>query len=110
MPKLQIPDQTLRAVYLRELPQRPTWPRTYEKAIATPIIRALLDTIARAQIPAVDRLKASRSPQRYTTIPGTPPATVKPRWHGPHLAPGEIDRKRAAAGDRDTEPPELEGT
>ena len=55
-----IPDSTLRAVYTRELPYRPDWPKNYSEAIADPVIAAILRTLAR-HVPTYGRRHADRA-------------------------------------------------
>lgn len=77
------PEATLRATYTREQPYRHHWPKDYETGMADPIIARVVDMLARRQVTAFGRRKADR-------------------WApGRALAPGEIDRKRAASGDID---------
>lgn len=81
-----IPEATLRATYAREQPHRHDWPQRYEDGMRDPVIARLVDMITRRQVPTFGRRRADRGGVR-----------LKPRA----LAPGEIDRKRAASGDSD---------
>lgn len=77
-----IPESTLRATYTREQPHRHDWPQLYEVGMQNPIIARIVDMLARRQVPSFGRRRADRY-------------GVKLRG----LAPGEVDRKRAASGD-----------
>lgn len=75
------PDASLRATFTREQPYRHDWPRDYDRAMADPIIARIVDMLTRRQVTSFGRRRADR-------------------WApGRALAPGEVDRKRAASGD-----------
>lgn len=98
--KLETPTHILRAVYDRELPYRPTWPRDFYAAVNHPVVLVLLETIARQQHTAQDRASSGHKTGRVT--PSSLPLALTrstPRFRP--LAPGEIDKRRAASGDRD---------
>lgn len=100
--KLETPLQTLRDVYTRELPYRPTWPRTFELAQSHPVVLALLETLARHQLPAASRQGASHTGRVGSNyLPTLKRAATPFLVNNRPLAPGEVDRKRAASGDRD---------
>jgi hypothetical protein len=81
-------DATMRAVYAREAPHRPHWPRTYAEAAADPLIAQILRLMA-AHPPMFGRRRAPvQAPQSRTWI-----AAQKP-------APREIDFKSRAAGEK----------
>lgn len=94
----KIPDDTLRATYAREQPYRHHWPESYEVGMSDPLISRIVELLARHAVPAWGRRHADRARiglgQGHAPAPGLPPLS-RP------LAPGEIDRKRAASGDRD---------
>lgn len=105
-----IPEATLRATYTREQPHRHDWPQLYEQGMRDPIIARIVDMLARRQVPAFGRRRADRVGVRLKpgpdpvyvitpaeTPPGIPGAVSYPKAR--KLAPGEIDRKRAASGD-----------
>jgi hypothetical protein len=79
-----IPETTLRATYARSQPYYRDWPTDYAQGMSNPVIAAIVDMLARRQVPSFGRRRADRQ-------------GVKLRA----LALGEIDRKRAAAGDKD---------
>lgn len=99
------PEATLRATYTREQPYRHHWPKDYAQGMADPIIARVVDMMARRQVTAFGRRRADRvnagvvyvvtPPETPQGIPGA--MRYPPKGHG--LAPGEIDRKRAASGD-----------
>jgi len=96
----RVDNETLHAVFIREKPYHLTWPITFAEAMADPLTRALLETIAR-HVPAYTRMRADRvragvvGPTRVDPV--QPPAPVE-RLSG---GPVQVDRKRLAAGDRD---------
>lgn len=106
-----IPESTLRATYTRAQPYYRDWPVAYEQGMANAVIAAIVDMLARRQVPSFGRRRADRQGVKLRanpvyvitpdeTPPGIPGALSYPRkLKG--LAPGEIDRKRAAAGDTD---------
>lgn len=55
-----IPESTLRAVYIRELPHRPHWPCDFEAAMQDATTRAVIELIARHDVPAFGRRRAER--------------------------------------------------
>ncbi len=102
-----IPESTLRATYAREQPQRRGWPADYAEGMADPIIARIVDMLARRQVPAFGRARADRA-RIGLDAPPPPPApepapapdpSHRPRWRP--LAPGQLDRKRAASGERE---------
>lgn len=95
----RIPRETLREVFIREKPYHLAWPMTFDEALADPLTRALLETIA-LRVPAYTRMKADRARMGIgpsIVTPATPPAPVARQHDGPVM----VDRKRLAAGDRD---------
>lgn len=98
------PDATLRSTYAREQPYRHHWPKSYEKGMADPIIARVVDMLARRQVTAFGRRRADRVNASGVVYVVTPPETPQGipgavRFPPKGLAPGEIDRKRAASGD-----------
>lgn len=96
-------EEQLRALYARELPHRPHWPRAFEAAQAHPLVSRTLALLHRtAHTPTPDR-RATRAPtaaERAALRPAAlPPAPHVPTWKPRQLAPGEVDRRRAASGD-----------
>ncbi len=82
-------DNELRAVWLAM--RRPTWPATFDEAMADPLLSRLV------------RLTAKHPPQAVRKglgLPTTPPPAHRAGpQHRP--LPARFDCKRAAAGDRD---------
>ena len=105
MPLPLIPRDTLRATYDREAPYRPHWP-LFDQAIADPVILAILQTLARHQVPAHARRDADRARIGLPALDGStqhatrvdPPAQ---RLHVKRQA--GLDFKSRAAGERDDE-------
>ena len=54
-----IPNHILRYTYAREHPYRINWPSEYEKGMADPIIRVIVETLAR-HVPAYARGNSTR--------------------------------------------------
>lgn len=109
---LPISEEQLRAAFTRESPHRPHWPRDFLIAINDPLIRRTLEAFVRGSVPTYARRKAPRAGgvlTRQGSLEATddrattdePGRSGRLPWQGPHLAPGEVDRKRAASGDRD---------
>ncbi len=97
-----IPDDVLRNTYKREQPYRHHWPESYEAGMADPIISRIVELLARHAVPAWGRRHADRARVGLGSIAPTSPAPGLAPMSRP-LAPGEVDRKRAASGDRDDE-------
>lgn len=90
-------DQLHAAWLLR---RKRTWPATLEATLADPLYAALV------RMTAVRQVLASQQPA--ASQPATPPAPARPNTRHPSLAwpprrpaATAVDRKRAAAGDRD---------
>ena len=100
-------EAQLRATYNRC--RRPDWPNTFDAAMADPVIGRLIVMGARCVFPAIKRagLPVARpiKPGGTVAAPTTPQRPTSPpaprAWPFPTLRPGEVDRKRAAAGDVD---------
>ena len=97
-------EAQLRAVYAREAPRRPHWPRSFEQAIADPLTRAILRTIAAHPSAGFD-FRRWRSHYRATVQPMLRPQELEscdapPREpQRPRLRPS-LDFKSRAAGER----------
>jgi hypothetical protein len=101
--------EQLRAKYDQERPHRPHWPATFEQAQAHPLVSRTLALLCRTAA-APDR----RSPRALTAaeraaaralgsvrpVPlPTPADPPRQPYRTRQLAPGEVDRRRAASGD-----------
>ena len=94
------PDASLRATFTREQPYRHNWPREYDRAMADPVIARIVDMLTRRQVTSFGRRRADRGPVYRITPEETPPGIPGAmRYPTKGLAPGEVDRKRAASGD-----------
>lgn len=78
--------------------RKPTWPATFEAAMADPLFSRLVRLVAKHP-PAAHRRAAPAAPAPVTAHPATAPT-----WWPPRHPQGQtlgIDRKRAASGERD---------
>ena len=73
----KIPDEILRETYTRELPYHPAWPLDYSRAIADPVIAAILRTLAR-HVPAYRRRDSDRAALGLAPLHGRPQAAPAP--------------------------------
>jgi hypothetical protein len=95
----------LRAAYAREAPHRPHWPRSFEQAIADPLTRAILRTIAAHPSAGFD-FRRWRSHYRATVQPMLRPQELEacdaPPREPQRLRPcPPLDFKSRAAGERE---------
>lgn len=96
----RIPLDTLLRVFIREKPYHLHWPLTFAEALADPLTRAVLETIAR-HTPAYSRVQADRARLGLIGPTVTYPTGVPPGVQRRNAGPVTVDRKRLAAGDRD---------
>jgi hypothetical protein len=73
----KIPDDVMRETFTRELPYHPAWPLDYSKAIADPVIAAILRTLAR-HVPAYRRRDSDRAAVGLAPLHGRPQAAPQP--------------------------------
>ena len=76
----------------------PCWPATYQECMQDPLRAQLVQMYAR-QLLRSDATLAAKSRRVEAPAPAITHERRRPAPHG--LAPGTVDRKRAAAGDRD---------
>jgi hypothetical protein len=91
-------DDQLRSVWAQLRPTQPGWPASFEATMADPV-RCRLVHIAAARAAHGFPVALERAPRRR-------PAVIDPGVNRPALPdfpyrPASIDRKRAAAGERD---------
>lgn len=103
-----IDPRLLERCYRREAPHRPHWPSSFALALADPLVSRILAMMIRHAVPTYGRRRTDAPYEvraaaiRSTAHPRIPPEHVIRIWPGiklRQLAPGEIDRKRAASGD-----------
>lgn len=97
-------EAQLRAIYAREAPHRPHWPRTFEQATADPLTLAILRMMAAH--PSVTFGRRAAPVQRATVQPMMRPQELEacdalPRAPAPQRQRPPIDFKSRAAGERE---------
>jgi len=90
---LTVTDQDLQAAWLHR--RRSDWPRTFDAAMAHPLLRALVRAEALRGAQAAARRAAAPAPHQPPASHQPLPAVRRTAHHA------TADRKRAAAGDRD---------
>jgi hypothetical protein len=96
--------ESLLAVFLREQPNRPHWPKFFHLAIKDPITLRVLQIMARGLFKPGDKWKLPRQFERYEDPEPSPqtlqrPALVKPGAGRCHIQRG-LDFKSLAAGEK----------
>lgn len=86
-PRPEPTDEEMRQAWTRC--KRATWPSTFEEAMADALLSRLV------------RLNALHPPYRARRAAPVPPPRTGHSLPLPGIRPGYVDRKRAAAGDRD---------
>ena len=100
--RITVSADDLHAAWLQR--RRPGWPNTLEATLADPLLGRLVHAEAVGRAIAVRRFERKHGPQALK-LPGAPvqppPTPAKPPARPASRLSGGIDRKRAAAGDRD---------
>lgn len=96
-PADQLDDALLQRAWRLQRP--PSWPATYAESMADPLRARLVQMFAR-QLMHSDAKAAARERWPATALTTPAVALERRRASPPQRAP-EVDRKRAAAGDRD---------
>jgi len=97
---MTFPDDTLRAIYTQQLPERPGWPRTFEAAMEHPLVSRVLVLLARS-----DQALAHAIAQGVVTPRGGPwkarqrdPGSPRKPYSTP--APDGMDERTKSTGER----------